>query len=174
MSGGAHDAAAASLAGLYRDAIRRHAAKPVGYRRPIAATHRHETYNPLCGDRIEVSLRIAGDEVAEAAFDGEACAICMASASLLCSLAPGQAPERLRQWAHELEQALRPVVGAGLARDRESLTSRAQSALPQTGLPEVLQPLLGVRPYPSRIRCATLPWAAAVSALVGGDPENPD
>jgi nitrogen fixation NifU-like protein len=174
VSGGAHDVAAASLAGLYRDAIRHHAANPVGYRRPIAATHRHETYNPLCGDRIEVSLRIAGDAVAEAAFDGEACAICMASASLLCSLAPGRAVAELRQLSDDLHRALNGAVGAGLARDLESLTSRAQSALPQTGLPEVLQPLLGVRPYPSRIRCATLPWAAAVSALADGCPESPD
>ena len=171
MSGGAHDAAAASLAGLYRDAIRRHAANPVGYRRPIAATHRHETYNPLCGDRIEVSLRIAGDAVAEAAFDGEACAICMASASLLCSLAPGRAVAELRQLSDDLQRALNGAVGAGLARDCAQRAVLQNEQAPD--IQEELKPLLGVRPYPSRIRCATLPWAAAVSALADGCPESP-
>ena len=156
MSGGAHDAATASLAGLYREAIRRHAANPVGYRRPIAATHRHETYNPLCGDRIEVSLRLAGDEVAEVAFDGEACAICMASASLLCGLAPGRTVAGLRQLNECLQEALNAPQG------------------PPAGVPAELQPLLGVRPYPSRIRCATLPWVTAVSAMANGCASSPD
>ncbi len=49
------------LTGLYRDSIKRHAAKPVGYRRAIDATHQHEADNPLCGDRILMqSLRIEG------------------------------------------------------------------------------------------------------------------
>jgi nitrogen fixation NifU-like protein len=174
VSGGEQSGAAAHLAGLYREAIRRHAAHPVGYRRPIAATHRHEEYNPLCGDRIEVSLRIAGNAVAEAAFDGEACAICMASASLLCSLAPGRTLAELRQWSEDLHRALDGAVGAGLARDRAQSAllqeiDRGQGSLQQQEQPseltEELQPLLGVRPYPSRIRCATLPWTAAVSAL---------
>jgi nitrogen fixation NifU-like protein len=168
VSSGEHSGAAGTLAGLYRDAIRRHAAHPVGYRVPIEATHRHEEYNPLCGDRVEVRLRVAGDAVEAAAFDGEACAICMASASLLCSLAPGRTVTELWQLAHELEQALRPAVGAGLARDLEPPTRRAQSALPQKGLPAELHPLLGVRPYPSRISCATQPWTAAVRALDAG------
>jgi nitrogen fixation NifU-like protein len=172
VSNGESSGVAGNLAGLYRDAIRRHAANPVGYRRAIAATHRHETYNPLCGDRIEVSLRIAGEEVAEAAFDGEACAICMASASLLCSLAPGRTLAALRQLSADLQRALDGAVGADLVRDR------APGGQPQHEQPpkiiEELQPLLGVRPYPSRVRCATLPWAAAVSALADGGPGSPD
>jgi nitrogen fixation NifU-like protein len=168
VSGGGHGESAGQLAGLYREAIRRHAAQPVGYRQPLAATHRHEEYNALCGDRIEVFLRISGEAIEEAAFDGEACAICLASASLLCSLAPGQTLAALRQLSDDLHRALDGAVGADLVRDR------AQSALPQQDLPEALRPLLGVRPYPSRIRCATLPWAAAVSALAGGCPGSPD
>ena len=139
------------LAQLYRDAIKRHAAEPVGYRVPIDATHRHEEYNPLCGDRIEVALIVRDGSVDAAAFDGEACAICMASASLLCSLAPGQTPPELRALGRLLQQSLGIPAAPDPGRDHE--------------LPCPLRPLLGVRPYPSRIRCATLPWTAAVRAL---------
>jgi nitrogen fixation NifU-like protein len=164
------DDGGSKLSGLYREAIRRHAAQPVGFRQPIGATHRHEEYNPLCGDRIEVSLRLAGDTIEAAAFDGEACAICMASASLLCSLAPGRTTDGLLQLSEDLHRALNtPVeaaegaaVGAALAANPDE--SRLKP-LPHKDLPQELQPLLGVRPYPSRIRCATLPWTAALEAL---------
>ena len=139
-----HPTSHEDLAGLYRAAIRQHALAPVGYRQAIAATHRHEEYNPQCGDRIEIQLQVDGDCIEAAAFDGEACAICMASASLLCSLAPGLTLDELREVGRGLEAALREHLG---------------SPLPQ------LQPLLGVRPYPSRVQCALLPWKAAGRAL---------
>jgi nitrogen fixation NifU-like protein len=134
-----------NLTSLYRDAIRRHAAEPMGYQRNIEATHRNEVYNPQCGDRIEILLLIADDEVVNNAFLGEACAICMASASLLCEATKGASVANLRELHDQLCAAL---AGHG----------NLQNA-------EVLQPLLGVRPYPSRIRCATLPWSAALGAL---------
>lgn len=159
MVNGGRSASADSLTALYRDSIRRHAAQPTGFRRPIAATHRHEAYNPLCGDRVEIGLRVVDDTVEEAAFDGEACAICMASASLLCGLAPGRTAAALQQLSDDLHEALAMPVGGRLAADK---SHRAQGALLQE-----LHPLLGVRPYPSRIRCATLPWTAALQALTG-------
>jgi nitrogen fixation NifU-like protein len=181
VTSGERSGAAGNLTGLYREAIRRHAAHPVGYRVPIEATHRHEEYNPLCGDRVEVRLRVAGDAVEAAAFDGEACAICMASASLLCSLAPGRTVTGLRQLNDSLQKALdAPVGAASAANDEEPRVGAASAAnIPESRLkpllqqhelpviPQELHPLLGVRPYPSRIRCATLPWTAAVSALGG-------
>jgi nitrogen fixation NifU-like protein len=133
------------LTKLYRESIRQHAAEPVGFGRKIEATHRNEVYNPLCGDRIEVQLRIVNGEVENAAFNGEACAICMASASLLCSNTPGQPVAYLEELHDRLHAALEN--GAGL----DGVDS--------------LKPLLGVMPYPSRIRCATLPWSAALGAL---------
>jgi nitrogen fixation NifU-like protein len=133
------------LSSLYREAIRKHAAEPVGFRQKIDATHRHEVHNPLCGDRIEVQLRIVDGKVEAAAFDGEACAICMASASLLCGATPGHPVAYLAELNERLHAALE---NGG---DLEGADS--------------LKPLLGVMPYPSRIRCATLPWAAAVGAL---------
>jgi nitrogen fixation NifU-like protein len=101
-------------------------------------------YNALCGDRVDIHLRVTGEQVEAAAFDGEACAICRASASMLCGLAPARPVAWLRSLSARLHQAL-----GGF----------------ETTLPEELEPLLGVRRYPSRRRCATLPWEAAVKAL---------
>jgi nitrogen fixation NifU-like protein len=184
------------LARLYRDAIRNHATEPTGYRNKIEATHRHEEYNPLCGDRIEVQLRVAAGAIEAAAFDGEACAICLASASLLCGLAPGRTVLEVRQLGEDLRRALDTSVGAASAAigmDENPGRESRLKPLPQVpaqdlddgqyqsrlkplphvlaepaqppGLPEELMPLLGVRPFPSRVRCATLPWSAAARAL---------
>jgi nitrogen fixation NifU-like protein len=133
------------LTALYRETIVQHAVHPVGFQAAIEATHRGELFNPLCGDRIEVLLRIEGETISEAAFLGEACAICMASASLLCEHQAGQPVVALEK-AHEW-------LEAALNEDHDSP--------PQ----EPLVPLLGVRAYPSRVRCALLPWEAAASAL---------
>lgn len=178
-----------SLTALYRDVIRRHAAEPTGYRQAIEATHAHEIYNALCGDRIEVRLRLDGGSVQAAAFDGEACAICLASASLLCGLAPGETVVKFRQMAAALAEALgRCPVGADSSAIGSAQTPHGEDSLPpsrmnplpqpddtklredsphscDTDLPEALHPLLGVRPYPSRVRCATLPWEAAMAAV---------
>ena len=134
------------LARLYLDAIKKHAAEPVGFRVEIDETHQHEEYNPLCGDRVLLRLRIVNGRIEAAAFDGEACAICLASTSLLCKHVPGQTVEDLLRQQQELADILES--GEGIPGN------------------EALTPLLGVRPYPSRIQCATLPWTAAARAAV--------
>ena len=129
---------------LYQERIRQHAGAPCGYRQEIAPTHRHEEYNPLCGDRIDVLLRIEHGTIEAAAFDGEACTICMASASMLCAAAAGQPVHQLLGLSARLEEALEP------GSDRDP--------------PGELAALGGVRQFPSRVRCATLPWNAARKA----------
>lgn len=136
------------LTALYRETILRHAVHPVGYRLPIDATHSNEQFNPLCGDRIELRLRVADGAIKALAFNGEACAICMASASLLCERMSGQLLDELRAAHAWLEDAL--------SRERNDPSY------------EALRPLLGVRRYPSRIKCAMLPWNAAIEALRDG------
>jgi nitrogen fixation NifU-like protein len=133
------------LTRLYRDAIKRHATNPIGFCLEIDATNRYEADNPLCGDRILLSLRIVDGQLEAAAFEGEACAICMASASILCATVPGHPAQFLHERHGELLGALQ---GKGELNERDSLA-----------------PLLGVKAYPSRIDCATLPWSAAVRAI---------
>lgn len=133
------------LARLYRETIINHARQPIGLRKSIQATHSNEQFNPLCGDRIVLSLQVEGGMVLDAAFDGEACAICTASASLLCEQAPGSTVAEMTETQQWLQAALQ---GEESSQQHESLL-----------------PLLGVRRYPSRIRCALLPWEALVNAL---------
>lgn len=133
------------LTALYRDTIVRHAVHPVGFEAEIEPTHRHELFNPLCGDRVEVQLRVDGDAIEAMAFRGEACAICMASASLLCQHQPGGSVAELKSAQASLRAALSDASG-------------------DVGNEPYL-PLLGVRAYPSRVRCALLPWEAALEAL---------
>ena len=106
-----------------------------------------EEYNPLCGDRVLLRFQVDGGEIRAAAFDGAACAICLASASLLCKDVPGKKVSYVQATHDWLQNALK---GGGE---------------PQG--PQDLQALLGVRRYPSRIKCAMLPWIAAVKALTG-------
>ena len=134
-----------ALANLYRDAVVEHAVEPVGYRKEIAVTHRHELYNPLCGDKIEMQFHLESDCIEAAAFDGEACAICMASASMLCEAAP-------------------QMTVAEIGQQHEQLVTALKDKTSKPGL-DSLQALLAVRRYPARVRCALLPWEAAVKAL---------
>jgi nitrogen fixation NifU-like protein len=129
-----------NLSRLYRDIIMQHAQAPIGFRKAIRETHRNEQFNPLCGDRVLLMLEMDGEIVADAAFDGESCVICKASASLLCKQAPGQLMGELKKTHHWLELALQG----------DEIPPRC----------EALLPLLGVRRYPSRIQCALLPWEA--------------
>jgi nitrogen fixation NifU-like protein len=136
---------AESASSLYRETILHHSRQPVGFNKAISWTHEHEQFNPLCGDHVRLMLEIDGDAVVDAAFEGDSCAICKASASLLCELAPGQTGQALlerRQW---LESAL------------------AGDEQPDDDQP--LRALLGVRAYPSRVECALLPWKALKDAL---------
>lgn len=130
---------------LYGEIIRSHAANPAGFRKVISATHRHEEYNAQCGDRIEFRARIKDDLIEAAAFDGEACTICMASASMLCSVAEGLSTGNWNELRRELYGAL--------------------EGKPLTDADTDLAALLAVQRYPARVQCATLPWKTAARAL---------
>ena len=147
---------AEDLSRLYRETVMRHAREPVGYERAIGSTHRHEEHNPQCGDRIVMKFRVAGERIEAAAFEGEACAICMASASMLCEeFAEGSVGGLVG-----MHDALLLALGVRVSGDDDGMQRPAPTAQ--------LSALLGVKKYPSRIRCATLPWTAALSALSGG------
>ena len=133
------------LSALYRDVILRHAVKPFGFNTKFDVTHRAERNNPLCGDHIVLSLGVKKGVVENAAFSGATCAICTASASLLCKNAPG-------------------LDRAGL---QAALAGFSGALYPPSSYvcPDYLKPMLGVKNFPARIACATLPWEAAVGAL---------
>ena len=110
--------------------------------------------NPMCGDRIEVRVRLDdGNRIADAAFEARGCAISLASADLMAELVPGHTADTIR----ELAEAFRTLASTG--RLPGGLAPDSAAAL------EKLLPLSGVSEYPSRIKCATLPWNALLASL---------
>ncbi|HXU44613.1 MAG TPA: SUF system NifU family Fe-S cluster assembly protein [Thermoanaerobaculia bacterium] len=147
--------AAGELSDLYQDLILDHTRKPRNFRELPAANRRAEGYNPLCGDRVSMMLDVAGDTVREVAFQGAGCAISTASASLLTEAVAGKSLEEVRR-----------LVAAFVAR---VTGGEAPAGSEEVDLGK-LEALAGVREYPMRVKCATLPWRALEAALADGEP----
>jgi nitrogen fixation NifU-like protein len=130
---------------LYQTIILDHDRSPRNYGRIENATHSAEGYNPLCGDRLFVTLR-AGERIDEIKFEAQACSIAKASASLMTLHAPKRTIDDAKQLAAAFEAMVRG------------------SDDPAADLGELVA-FAGVRRFPSRIRCATLPWHAMLDAL---------
>ena len=141
----------AALRELYQEVILDHNRAPRNFRRLGAPTAAAEGYNPLCGDRISVELDVEGDTIRDIAFQGSGCAISRASASMMTAALRGrtvaEAEETFERF-HAMLTDERPV-GEGLA------------------APGRLAAFAGVREFPIRIKCATLPWHTLRAALAG-------
>ena len=145
----------ADLRELYQEVILDHNRKPRNFRRLGAPTAAAEGHNPLCGDRISVELEVEGDTLRDIAFQGSGCAISKASASMMTAALKGK---RVDEAAAAVEQ-----FRAMLTEERPSDDASA--------LPGRLAVLAGVREFPIRIKCATLPWHTLRAALQGqGEP----
>ena len=140
----------ADLDALYRDVILDHNRHPRHYR-AIAGGRRGEGHNPLCGDRLTVYVRLQGGIIAEAAFQGFGCAIATASASLMAEIVAG-----------------RTIAEAEALFERLRATILAPESAPIDDL-GALSALAGVRKFPARAKCATLPWQALFAAVRSHD-----
>jgi len=135
------------LRDLYQEVILDHSKRPRNFRAMPEADRQAEGYNPLCGDRETVFVDMDGDVVKDVSFQGAGCAISTASASMMTESVKGRTraeAEKLFARFHEL------IVGKG---DGES---------PELGKLAVFS---GVREYPVRVKCATLPWHTLKAAL---------
>jgi len=135
---------------LYQELIFDHYRRPRNFHALPNANHKAEGYNPLCGDRITLYLRIEDGIVKEASFEGVGCAIATASASLMTEALKGRTEseaEALFGRFHDLVTA--PPVGEA-------------AAAPELGKLTVLS---GVREFPTRVKCATLAWHTLHAAL---------
>jgi len=141
----------AELRDLYREVILDHSRKPRNYGALEGANRTADGFNPLCGDRLRLFLRVADGVVEQAAFTGEGCAISTASASLLTETLPGREEAN----ALELVEAFRRLAsGEGEAGEAEP-----------GGALGKLSVFSGVRDYPARVKCATLAWHTLRAAL---------
>lgn len=137
---------------LYQDIILDHNKRPRYYGVLEGATHQAEGYNPLCGDKITVYLDIADDKVEDLNFECAACAICKASASMMTEALQGKSLEDA--------EALFNLVHRLLSGEIET---------PELDREGELAALAGVRKFPARIKCASLPWHTYRAALTGQD-----
>lgn len=137
------------LQDLYQELILDHYKRPRNQRRLDAANHRAEGRNPLCGDHINVYLRLEGDRVQDVAFEGGGCAISTASASMMTEMLKGKSVAE----AQQIFGKFHALVTGRLA--------DAQAG-PDLGKLEVFA---GVSQYPVRVKCATLAWHTLEAAL---------
>ena len=133
---------------LYQEVILDHNRKPRNFGELADATHKAEGHNPLCGDRISVALALEGDRIEKIAFQGESCAICKASASMMTATVKGKA----RAEAETLIQEFRDMATG----------KRALDNLPHIGRLAVFS---GVHDLPTRVKCAILPWHTLQAAF---------
>jgi nitrogen fixation protein NifU and related proteins len=139
------------LRDLYQQVIIDHHRKPRNFRTLARPTGTAEGVNPLCGDRVSVEVDTGDGVIRDIAFQGSGCAISRASASLMTASLKGQK-------VSEAEQTF--------DRFHRMLTERDPSAELTEALGK-LAVLAGVREFPTRIKCATLPWHTARAALAG-------
>lgn len=137
------------LRDLYQEVIFDHNRNPRNFRVMEDANRKVEGFNPLCGDRLTLFLKIGPDHVIEdASFQGSGCAISTASVSLMTEIVKGkteQEAEQLFQTFHEM------TTGKD---DNVSMEAVGKLAV-----------LAGVREYPARVKCATLAWHTLDAAL---------
>ncbi len=141
------------LRDLYQELILDHNRKPRNFG-PLADANRSARgVNPLCGDKVAVHLRVEGDQVRDVRFEGEGCAISIASASVMTEGLKDRSCAHARELFERFHQMVAADDGGDI--DGASLGKLAAFA--------------GVRDYPARVKCATLAWHTLCAALDGAD-----
>ena len=138
------------LSALYQELILDHYRRPRNKGTLDDVTHSVSLNNPLCGDEIDLQLRVDGDVIREARFIGGGCSISQAAASMMTQLLKDRS----------IPQAL------ALA-DRMSAMMHGDQAAAQDKTLGEMRALAGVSKFPVRIKCALLPWNALTDALKG-------
>jgi len=139
-----------NLRELYQEVILDHNKRPRNRGKLADATNEADGHNPLCGDQVHVTLHTRDGQIDSIAFEGQGCAISTASASLMTEAVKGRTVEEAEAIFREFQVM---VTTPNDAESHEQLGS--------------LVALAGVRDYPVRIKCATLPWHTLHAALVG-------
>lgn len=137
---------------LYQELILDHGRRPRNFKELSLPTCSANGYNPLCGDKLQLQLRVDGEQVVEFGFQGAGCAICMASASTMGEAVKG----KTRTEAHELFHHFIGMVVEGKKEEAAQL-------------PPKLGVFSGVAEFPARVKCATLAWHTLEAALAGKD-----
>lgn len=133
------------LSDLYKQIILEHNKHPKNFGALDNATNTAEGYNPLCGDHYWIDLVLEDENIADIKFRGDGCAISKAAASIMTTNVKGESTQNAIKLAEMFQSVL--------------------TESENKNLPENLEVLLGVKNFPMRIKCATLPWHTLKSAL---------
>ena len=140
---------------LYQDIILEHGKSPRNLGKCEGYSHEAKGYNPLCGDKVHVYLKLdSGKKVQSLTFEGEGCAISLASASIMTELVKGKSFEE----AKEIMDAFINMI---------KNTSKIESNHLDEDQKTKLMSLSGVKQFPMRVKCATLSWHTLNSAIEG-------
>jgi len=138
------------LTDLYQEVILDHNRRPRNWGALPDETGHAEGYNPLCGDRLTLHVKVDGDRLAGISFEGSGCAISKASASLMTDAVKG----------HTIGEAMDLFD-----RVHDMLTTPIDQPVDESSVGK-LAVLAGVREFPTRVKCASLAWHTLKSALM--------
>jgi nitrogen fixation NifU-like protein len=138
------------LEDLYREVILDHNRSPRNFGQIENADRVIDGVNPLCGDKMTLYLKLDGDRITDASFEGTGCAISVASSSLMTERIKGTTVDETLELFEQVHEML-----TGVSDPNERM--------------EKLAALAGVREFPSRVKCASLAWHALRTALTGSD-----
>ena len=142
-----------NLKQLYQDIILEHGKNPRNLGKCEGHSHEAKGYNPLCGDKVHVYLKLDnGKKVEDLTFEGDGCAISLASASIMTELIRGKSFNDTKE-----------IMNAFLNMIKN--TSKIQSNHLDEDQKTKLMSLSGVKQYPMRVKCATLSWHTLISAI---------
>jgi len=140
---------------LYQDIILEHGKSPRNLGKCEGYSHEAKGYNPLCGDKVHVYLKLHnGKKVEGLTFEGEGCAISLASASIMTELVKGKSFEEIKEI---MDSFLNMIKN----------TSEIQTNHLDEDEKTKLMSLSGVKKFPMRVKCATLSWHTLNSAIKG-------
>ena len=138
---------------LYQDIILEHGKSPRNLGKCEGYSHEAKGYNPLCGDKVHVYLKLnSGKKVEGLTFEGEGCAISLASASIMTELVKGKSFDETKD-----------IMNAFLNMIKN--TSEIRSNHLDEDQKTKLMSLSGVKQFPMRVKCATLSWHTLISAM---------
>ena len=142
-----------NLKELYQEIILDHGKNPRNLRKTDNFNKDAKGHNPLCGDKVHIFLKLnENKKVEDISFEGQGCAISMASASIMTDLIKGKEEKEAKEIINDFLEMIK---------EKDSLNTKLLEEDEKTKL----MCLSGVKQYPMRVKCATLSWHTLISAI---------
>ena len=138
---------------LYKEIIIEHGKSPRNFGKCKKYTHEAKGHNPLCGDQVQVYLKLNNKKkVEDLSFEGSGCAISIASTSIMTELVKGKSKDIAKKIVFDFLNMIKS-------------TSEIKSNNLDEDQKMKIMSLSGVKQYPMRVKCATLAWHTLTSAI---------